>query len=65
MLYFTGAEANAWYASFKETEHWSVADECHVTRRELRSYEERGRQMEQFLEMEPPANSSLPHDPVS
>lgn len=46
MLYLSGAEAYAWYASFKKDEKWTVADEFRVTRRELASFEERGRQME-------------------
>jgi len=46
MLYLSGAEGYAWYASFKKDEHWAVSDEFRVTRRELASFEERGRQME-------------------
>ncbi|HEV3262569.1 MAG TPA: hypothetical protein VG013_37300 [Gemmataceae bacterium] len=46
MLYLSGAEAYAWYASFRKGERWTVADEFRVTRRELASFEERGRQME-------------------
>ena len=46
MLYLSGADRYAWYASFKKDEHWTVAHECGITRRELLSFEERGRQME-------------------
>jgi hypothetical protein len=46
MLYLSGAEGYAWYASFRKEEIWSIADEFRVTRRELTSFEERGRQME-------------------
>jgi hypothetical protein len=46
MIYVSGAEGYAWYASFRKDEHWTVADEKRITRRELESFEERGRQME-------------------
>jgi len=46
MLYLSGADAYAWYASFRKDEDWSIADEFRITRRELLSFEERGRQME-------------------
>ena len=46
MLYLSGAEGYAWYASFTREEQWRVDDECLITRRELVSFEERGRQME-------------------
>ncbi len=46
MLYLSGADAYAWYTSFKKAEHWTVADEFRITRRELLSFEERGIQME-------------------
>jgi hypothetical protein len=46
MLYLSGAEGYAWYASFKKDWPWTVADEFRVTRRELASFEERGRQIE-------------------
>jgi len=46
MVYLSGAEGYAWYASFKKDEHWTVADESRITRRELVSFEERGLQME-------------------
>jgi len=46
MLYLSNAEGYAWYASFTRKEHWKVADGFHITRRELESFEELGRQME-------------------
>jgi hypothetical protein len=46
MLYVAGAETCAWYASFRKDQEWIVADEFHVTNRELASFEELGRQME-------------------
>jgi hypothetical protein len=46
MLYLSGAEAYAWYASFTKNEHWKVDGERRISRRELISFEESGRQME-------------------
>ena len=46
MLYLSGAGGYAWYASFRKGEHWTVADEHEITRRELESFAERGRQLE-------------------
>jgi hypothetical protein len=46
MLYLSGAEGYSWYASFRKSEAWAVADECRITRRELSAFEERGRQLE-------------------
>jgi hypothetical protein len=46
MLYASGADGYAWYTSLKKSEQWVVADECQVTRRELKSFEERGHQLE-------------------
>jgi hypothetical protein len=46
MLYLSGAGAYAWYASFSREEHWKIDDERGITRRELVSFEERGRQLE-------------------
>jgi hypothetical protein len=43
MLYLSGAEGYSWYASFKNDQGWKVEDEFRVTRRELLSFEERGR----------------------
>ena len=46
MLYLAGAGAYAWYASFRRNGHWKVEGERRTTRRELASFEERGRQLE-------------------
>jgi hypothetical protein len=46
MLYLSGAEAYAWYASFSKDENWRCHDENRIARRELLSFEECGRQME-------------------
>ncbi len=46
MLYLSGAEGYAWYASLRKDENWTIVDEFRITRRELISFEERGRQME-------------------
>jgi hypothetical protein len=46
MVYLSGAVGYAWYASFRKGEYWTVADESGITRRELESFAERGRQLE-------------------
>jgi hypothetical protein len=46
MLYLSGAEAYAWYASFWKEEQWKFHDENRIARRELVSFEESGRQLE-------------------
>src|SRR5262249_13840042 len=46
MLYLSGSENYAWYASFRKDEAWTIADGFKITRRELMIFEERGRQME-------------------
>jgi hypothetical protein len=46
MLYLSGAETYAWYASFVKGDHWKVDGERRIARRELDSFEECGRQME-------------------
>jgi hypothetical protein len=46
MLYLSGAECYAWYASFKKREHWKIDGERQITKRELESFEKSGRQME-------------------
>jgi hypothetical protein len=46
MLYVSGAGGYSWYASFRKRDEWAVADECRITRRELTTFEERGRQMD-------------------
>lgn len=46
MVYRSGADGYAWYASFKKDIAWIVNNEAHVSRRELLSFEKRGREME-------------------
>jgi hypothetical protein len=46
MFYLSGLGCYAWYASFKKADHWAVAKEARITRRELESFAERGRQLE-------------------
>ena len=46
MLYLSGAEDYAWYASFKKEERWEHAGERRIARRELVSFEKDGRRME-------------------
>ena len=46
MVYLSGADGYSWYASFKKSEQWTVADELRITRHDLASFEQRGRQME-------------------
>jgi hypothetical protein len=46
MLYLSGTEGYAWYASFLNDLGWKVNDEFHVTRRELIAFEECGRSAE-------------------
>jgi hypothetical protein len=46
MVYLSGADRYAWYASFRKGKHWALADECGISRRELESLAERGRQLE-------------------
>lgn len=46
MLYLSGAEDYAWYASFRKGSLWTVADGFHITRGELTQFERRGLQME-------------------
>ena len=46
MLYLSGAEGYSWYASFRKSEEWAVADECGITRRELSVFQECGRRLE-------------------
>jgi hypothetical protein len=57
MLYLSGAGGYAWYASFRKDEHWSVVDECEITRRELESFAERGHELEA---VEAQSRASLP-----
>ncbi len=44
MLYLSGAEAYAWYASFRKGEHWAIDDQRRISRRELVAFEVSGRQ---------------------
>jgi hypothetical protein len=46
MLYRSGADGYAWYASFSREEHWKVDEGFQITREELLRFEERGRLME-------------------
>jgi hypothetical protein len=46
MLYLSGSDAYACYASFEKQDCWRVADECRITRPELVAFEESGRQLE-------------------
>jgi hypothetical protein len=46
MLYLSGAEGYAWYASFTKDEDWKVEDGRRITRRVLNAFEESGRQSE-------------------
>ncbi len=46
MLYRSGAEGYSWYVSFTKDKHWKVDEGRQVTRRELKTFEESGRQME-------------------
>jgi len=45
MLYLSGAEGYAWYASFTKKEHWKVEGERRITRRELIAFEHCGSQI--------------------
>ncbi len=44
MFYMSHADGYSWYASFKKSEKWVVGDETGITRRELLSFDELGRQ---------------------
>jgi hypothetical protein len=46
MVYRSGTDGYAWYASFKNDNGWRSNGEARVSRQELRSFEERGRQLE-------------------
>ena len=46
MVYRSGTDGYAWYASFKKEGAWMLKDGARVSRRELLSFEERGRQLE-------------------
>jgi hypothetical protein len=46
MVYRSGTDGYAWYASFKKDDKWTFKGEARVSRRELQLFEDRGRQME-------------------
>ena len=46
MVYRSGTDGYAWYASFKNDGRWRLKREARVSRRELQSFEDRGRQLE-------------------
>ena len=46
MVYRSGTEGYAWYASFKKDDSWMIKGEARVSRRELQLFEDRGREME-------------------
>ena len=46
MVYRSGTDGYAWYASFKNDDGWRVNAEARVSRRELLLFEDRGRQLE-------------------
>jgi hypothetical protein len=46
MLYRSGAEGYAWYASFKKDTSWEIDEGRAITRRALKTFEESGRRME-------------------
>jgi len=48
MLYLSGTEGHAWYASFMKDEQWKVDGLNRITKRELLAFEESGRQMVSF-----------------
>ncbi len=45
MFYGPGDQGDAWYAAFEKKEGWTIHRETRISRRELLSYEERGREM--------------------
>ena len=46
MVYQSGAEDYAWYAGFAKKDRWIVGDGNRISRSELKSFDDRGRQME-------------------
>jgi hypothetical protein len=46
MLYLSGAENYAWYASFTKAEEWTLHGQRGIAPRELETFEERGRELE-------------------
>ena len=49
MLYLSGEEQDCWYASFRKHGSWKVNDARQISRRELKSLEERGRELETVM----------------
>jgi hypothetical protein len=49
MLYLSGAEGYAWYASFARRDRWQLDEGYQVAPRELESFENAGREMESVL----------------
>jgi hypothetical protein len=45
MLYLSGADGYAWYASFMKNEHWKIEGERRIARRELIAFEHCGSQV--------------------
>jgi hypothetical protein len=43
MLCLLGAEGYSWYASFRKSKEWAVADECRITKRECSVVQSKGR----------------------
>jgi len=50
MVYRSGGDGYAWYASFKKDDGWVVNREALVSRQQLRLFEDRGRQLELVCE---------------
>jgi hypothetical protein len=46
MVYASGPEGSAWYASFRKDKHWAIADGYAITPNQLISFEKRGLEME-------------------
>jgi hypothetical protein len=46
MFYRTGTERYAWYASMGKKTNWAIVETCQISPGELRSFEERGRELE-------------------
>lgn len=53
MVYRSGTDGYAWYASFKKDDGWTINRETRVSRRELLLFEDRGRQLEMASERVP------------
>jgi hypothetical protein len=46
MLYRSGADGNAWYASIQKNDDWRIVEQCRISREELLEFENRGRRLE-------------------